>query len=242
MESKRKGGELLLGRIGGRCRAAIKGRARLHRSLVLCLAFLAAAASPVFADCAAPSTDVKFDSFWSDPRPAAVQTAADIHTWKTLTLGVYRDLPTLGVALDQAGCRIGDEVGAMLANRAFPLAPERREIELVVLSVAQLGFPRAASRAAIFARAEALGLQLCPPEVGPLLRLQYADQPVGEFLRIAMEPVRMANGGLDDMLVGNGGDGDLLVSAQARPDQTLYWNVLLVFARKAPSMPMEAQK
>ena len=32
------------------------------------------------------------------------------------------------------------------------------------------------------------------------------------------------------MIVGNGGAGQLLIGASVRPDQTLPWNVLLVFA------------
>ena len=198
---------------------------------VLYLASMTVAGS-AFADCRAPQTQVAFDRPWDDPRPSAIETAADIHVWKTLTLGTFRELPFLRIALEQAGCAVGDDVDAMLAGHAFALAPDRRPIDLVVLSVAQLGFPREASRAAIFARAQELGLQLCPPEVGPLLRLQYAEQPIGEFVRIAMEPLRMANGELDDMIVGNGGAGQLLIGAAVRPDQTLSWNVLLVFARK----------
>jgi hypothetical protein len=169
--------------------------------------------------------------------------AADIHVWKTITLGIYRDLATVRVALEQAGCAVGDDVDAMLDSAAFPLAHAPRAIDLVVVSVAQLGFSKEASRAEIFARAKELGLQLCPPEVGPILRLQYPEQPVGEFLRIAMEPVRMANGDFaDDLLVGNGGAGQSLVGARVRPDQTLSWNVLLVFARNSSKSSVTAHQ
>lgn len=198
----------------------------------LCLASLITAA-PAFADCRSLQTQVTFNLPWNDPRPSTIQTPADIQVWKTITLGTYPDLSILDIALDEAGCGIGDDVDAMFKARAIPLAHDRRDVDLVMLSVAQLGFPREGTRAEIFARAEQLGLELCSPEVGPLLRLQYAEQPIGEFLRIAMEPVRMGNGQLDDMLVGNGGAGQLLVGAAARPDETLSWDVLLVFARKS---------
>ncbi len=43
----------------------------------------------------------------------------------------------------------------------------------------------------IFSHAEELGLKLCPPELGPHLRLDYSrdDQPIGQSLTIAMKPV-----------------------------------------------------
>jgi hypothetical protein len=46
----------------------------------------------------------------------------------------------------------------------------------------------------IYARAVALGFELCPAEVGPTLRLNYLDQPLGEFLRIAMQSVSRYDG------------------------------------------------
>jgi hypothetical protein len=63
------------------------------------------------------------------------------------------------------------------------------EYNLVEFSVEQLGFPRGAKLSEIYARAKERGLELCPAEVGPLLRLQYTNQPEGNYLRIAMEPL-----------------------------------------------------
>ena len=49
---------------------------------------------------------------------------------------------------------------------------------------------------------------LCPNEVGPQLRLQYADQPKGEWLRIAMEAITASDGYRRLFSVGHDG-GDL---------------------------------
>ena len=68
---------------------------------------------------------------------------------------------------------------------------------MVVVSVAELGFKDGATREQIYARAKELGLDLCPAEVGPQLRLQYKDQPNGEWLVIAMEPITGSVGNLN---------------------------------------------
>jgi hypothetical protein len=60
-------------------------------------------------------------------------------------------------------------------------------VDLVILSVFELGFGKqnGGSRASItdiYARAELLGFELCPPEIAPQLRLRYLEQPAGEVL------------------------------------------------------------
>jgi hypothetical protein len=55
----------------------------------------------------------------------------------------------------------------------------------VEVTARQLGFPGGAITAEIFARADRLGLSLCPVETGPFLRLQYLDQPAGFWITIA---------------------------------------------------------
>lgn len=85
------------------------------------------------------------------------------------------------------------------------------------MTVAELGFKNGARRDAIYARAIELGLQLCPAEVGPALRLQYPDQPYGEWLRIAMEPVAVSVGFLEVFGVGLDSDGRWLDSRYGGP-------------------------
>jgi hypothetical protein len=86
----------------------------------------------------------------------------------------------------------------------------------------------------IYARAVALGFELCPAEVGPALRLNYLDQPIGEFLHIAMTPVARFSGELVDFTVGNGGAGLLLIGGKGDPDLMLPGAVRFVFVRPRP--------
>jgi hypothetical protein len=68
------------------------------------------------------------------------------------------------------------------------------EVNLVNLTVSDLGFSRAVQSERIYARARELGLDLCTPDVGPQLRLQYEDQPQQERLFIGMVPIMGTDG------------------------------------------------
>jgi hypothetical protein len=95
------------------------------------------------------------------------------------------------------------------------------------VSAAELGFQTdTASLADIFARAQQLGFGLAAAEVAPQLRLQYFDQPIGEFLLIGMEPIRtwegepvilnVANGGAGLVLIGQDGSADAEITVASR--------------------------
>lgn len=63
---------------------------------------------------------------------------------------------------------------------------EAQKYELVRFTVGQLGFQNGATTDEIYKKAEDLGLELCPAEVGPHLRLQY---PGKEWMLIAMKQI-----------------------------------------------------
>ncbi|GGI10828.1 helicase [Gottfriedia solisilvae] len=69
----------------------------------------------------------------------------------------------------------------LLANEKFTTSDTKYSLETVELTVSNLGFFFGATTAQIFKRASELGLGLCPPELGPYLRLEYLDQPEGNF-------------------------------------------------------------
>lgn len=129
-------------------------------------------------------------------------------TWKKIKLGTgLKDADDFRKALKKADCNIGDWGNDILGKPAFTVSPKETEVELVVVSVAELGFKDGATRADIYKRANELGLDLCPNEVGPQLRLQYKDQPKGEWLLIGMEPITDSGGDLRVFSVWRGGGG-----------------------------------
>ncbi len=71
------------------------------------------------------------------------------------------------------------------------VSPSSKEegLDLVNITPEEIGFKTGASFAQVCEWAVRLGLQFCPPQVGPILRKDYSGQPLGEFLMIAMEPI-----------------------------------------------------
>lgn len=115
-------------------------------------------------------------------------TNTTINTWRTLKLGT--GLKTAGdfeSAFRQSGCYFSVSI-VKIRQSWFIASDTETEVDLVVLSVEDLGFRHKVNRGDIYTKAIELGLQLCPPEVGPQLCLQYKDELEGE-LYIAMDPI-----------------------------------------------------
>ena len=85
------------------------------------------------------------------------------------------------------------------------------QVHTVRLRVVDLGFPEGALTREIIGtdedrdlfghgapftggRYRQMDLELCPPDLGPYLRIDYADQPQGEHLFIAMKPITASDG------------------------------------------------
>ena len=92
--------------------------------------------------------------------------------------------------------------------------------------------PNGATLADIHNRAKELGLELCPAEVGPQLRLQYADQPRGEWLLIAMEPITDSVGDPRIFDVELGDFGRWLDGLCGDPDGFWFGSGRFVFVRR----------
>ena len=139
----------------------------------------------------------------SSLKPVVVEPR-DFAVWKTVTLGLHKSSKDYRKAIEKDGNRIGDYAGQILNKTE--VSQTEVELDLVVVTVGELGFKTGARRDVLYAKALELGLQLCPAEVGPALRLVYKDQPRGEWLRIGMEPITGSVGG--PFVFGVDGDDD----------------------------------
>lgn len=114
---------------------------------------------------------------------------------------------------------ISDYSKDMLRSKDFTTLKNPEQIRLVRLKVRDLGFERGATTDEIYRKAEELGLELCPAEVGPNLRLQYVDQPIGEWFYIAMKQIS-DRGGFPSVFKLARRDGGLwLLDRWASPDR-----------------------
>jgi len=81
--------------------------------------------------------------------------------------------------LQQYSVLMNESAERLLADDKFTTSDTKYSLQTVELTVCDLGFPDGATTSQIFNRASDLGLELCPVELGPYLRLEYLDQPEG---------------------------------------------------------------
>jgi hypothetical protein len=96
-----------------------------------------------------------------------------------------------------------------IGTREHPALQEKETFSLVRLQVGDLGFPKGKypTTDEIYKRIEELGLELCPPETGPHYRLQYMNQPMGEWFRIGMKQITARDGNPSVFRLGRDGVG-----------------------------------
>ena len=160
-----------------------------------------------------------------------VNTAFAVPVWRTITAGTFANSFALLTALDTAGCSIGSLAEEVLARPAFTVGTTRANVELFAVSAAELGFQTDTARLAdIYARARQSGFGLAAAEVAPQLRLQFLDQPIGEFV-IGMEPIRTWTGEPVILTVANGGAGLVLIGRDGSADAEIPVAARFLFVR-----------
>ena len=65
----------------------------------------------------------------------------------------------------------------LLTDERFTTSQTKYSLNTVELTVRKLGFSDGGTLPQIYKRASELGLEFCPLELGPHLRIQYLDQP-----------------------------------------------------------------
>ena len=159
-----------------------------------------------------------------------VHKPAHIQIWRKITLGTYKGVDAYRDALDSARIKIGDAADEILGRLAFPYGTRKIDVELAVLSAAELGVESESSLSDVYKRARQVGLELCPAEVAPQLRLDYRDQPLGDALNIAMEPVATRSGEPTILALVNFGTGLALIGSDGRSDFMVPRTWRFVFA------------
>jgi len=161
-----------------------------------------------------------------------VRSAREVATWKTITIGTFADPLALRNELDSRGCNVGGQAAEILARPTFTISSHTATVELVNLSPTQLGFMSdTVTLSGVYARAQQLGFELAAAEVGPQLRIQYFDQPIGEFLIIGMEPIKTWSGEPIILNVANGGAGLILIGQDGRAEADISATSRFIFAR-----------
>lgn len=133
---------------------------------------------------------------------------------------------------------ICDYTQIMLQKPEFAVISKPEKINLIKLKVQDLRFKQNPTIEQIYKRAEELGLELCPPEIGPHLRLNYKEvfkreQVKGEYFRIGMKQIPDLDGYPGVFDVGRNDDGERwLHSFWAKPESRWDLEDEYVFARK----------
>ena len=129
------------------------------------------------------------------------KSAKDFTADFTITLGTHASGAGLLEALIKKKCRGSPWSRQALENPEFPVVAEEITVDIVVVSMLEMGFAESelATLDTIYERAKQMGLETCPIETAAQLRLQFLDQPdyatgerLGEFL-VASEPFVLAH-------------------------------------------------
>jgi hypothetical protein len=169
-----------------------------------------------------------------------IRSALDVPVWKKVIVGNISNVFALHKALKAVGCGVGGSAEEILARPTFILSTTKADVELVTVSAAELGFDtETTSLGQIYARAQQLGFELAAAEIAPQLRLQYFDQPIGEFLIIGMEPIKTWKGEPIILTVANGGAGLILIGQDGSVDAEISAASRFLFVRPNKAAPAE---
>lgn len=159
-----------------------------------------------------------------------------LQVWKTINLGTGLVTPDdfRRVLCVAGGFKISNWANDILGKSAFVNSVAKRltEVDLCIATTAQLiGKAEGGTTREVFACIKRLGGILCPAEVGPQLRLQYLDQPNGEQLLIAMNPIISSDGDLHVFSVERHASGLWLHGDWGLPGSVWNPDYLWVFVR-----------
>ena len=146
----------------------------------------------------------KFYTVYFAPNDEATKDERGFTADFTITLGTHKSGADLLGTLIEEECRVSLWSRQALENPDFPVAAEKITVDIVVVSMREMGFAEDAFATldAICDRAKQMGLETCPVETAVQLRLQFPNQPdwttgerLGEFF-VMSEPFVLTREGL----------------------------------------------
>lgn len=127
-------------------------------------------------------------------------TATPLKVSKTIKIGTgKKEDEDFRSAMESVGREVeGHAIGCM-GDLNFNVSKVEREIDLVIMTIAELGIAgkapmsemrleeednskKSATQREVYERIRELGCEICPMDTAPELGSQYSEQPVGEFL------------------------------------------------------------
>lgn len=150
----------------------------------------------------------------------------------TIEVGTYKSVADLRQALTEDGSRIGDWASNLMGRPEFTLLTEPAKLDLYTASNAELGYPNGCTVAQSFEALEKIGAVKLPHEAGAQYRLQYKDQPLGEWRLMYMDPIADSDGCLEVFGVEHIDGGLWLDGDYADPEDFCNGDGVWVFARK----------
>lgn len=146
--------------------------------------------------------------------------------------------------IEQIG-RISSFAGDMLHSRDFTTLKDPTSLKIVRLKVQDLGFSEWTTTDQIYKRAQELGLDFCPAEVGPHLRLKDKDQSTDDRCYVGMKQIADSDGNLSVFVLerhgGDFGGGLWLYGSWAEPSYEWDSDLGLVFSLRKPASPAGGQ-
>lgn len=119
--------------------------------------------------------------------------------WRTIQLGVppiitdaflnYVSEENRNMQPELVRIRISENAESVLRCPEFEFIYDHIEVELVKVSLAQLGLEHRARLRDIFEAAKKRGFKKCHKEIGPRLRIKYLQQPQRERIVIGSDPI-----------------------------------------------------
>lgn len=136
-------------------------------------------------------------------------------------LVIGKDSPSdLVKKMEKKGMKISSYAREMISK--IPTVPEQT-IDIVKVTVGELGFMEAPTTDELFKRAKKNGYDLLPAIAALVLRLEYEDQTIDDWLYMGMEPITVSDGPPSAFCVGCGKYGLVLDGFWVGADD--QWNL-----------------